>query len=70
MPGFPWGLAGHLTLTKSHVLGLCIDIWGGFHVTCPRGAVGQNDLCMLCRAFLGDLWHRKCHSKDTRTNFN
>ena len=37
MPGFPWGLVDHVTMTKSHGLPVYIDIGSRPSATCPVG---------------------------------
>ena len=70
MPGFPLGLAGHVTMTKSHGFLVYIDIHGLLSATSPGGAVGQSGLRILCRAFPGDFELKQSHSKDTREDSN
>ena len=42
MPGFPLGLAGHVTKIKSHGRPVFVDIEGRIGATCPGGGCGPK----------------------------
>ena len=42
MPGFPLGLAGHVTKIESHGLQVYVDIEGRIGATCPGGGCGSK----------------------------